>query len=199
MNTPVMITVLCGMERDGWINPELAQSLFAAMQDCNAHQRGVGVNLVCGVRPIGHARNEAVAKFLKSPCQWLVQIDNDQYPRFRILDLIKAAEDASKYIVGAPTPCVGKHGRSWNATEKGPDDFYRTLPEGWFKPFLIGSGLLAVRRTVFEKMTPPWFDTWAEDFAFCIKAQDAGFKVTANSKFICSHFHTCDLLDLMPA
>lgn len=192
-----MVTVLCGAERDGWIHPGLVSSLMAATQDSQTHQRAIAVDLTFGIKPTAHARNAAVAKFLQSPCQWLVQIDNDQYPQFRILELIRAAEEAGKYVVAAPTPMIGKHGFSWNVTEKGADDFYRTLPDGWFRPFLIGAGFLAVRRAVFEKLPQPWFDGSYEDFAFCVKAQDAGFKVWAHSGFICSHMHTLDLLSLM--
>ncbi len=198
MNTPVMISVLCGHERDGWIAPGLMDSLLAAMHDSQSHRRGVALNLVVDQKPVSAARNTAVAQFLKSPCQWLVQIDNDQFPRFRILDLIKAAEAEGKFIVGAATPCVGKQGLSWNATATGPEDFYRQLPDGWFQPFLIGSGFLAVRRAVFEKLSPPWFDTWAEDFVFCVKAQDAGLRVWAHSGFVCSHMKTFDLRELLP-
>jgi GT2 family glycosyltransferase len=192
-----MVTVLCGGERDGWICPGLADSLLATMQDCQKYQRAVALDLTVDYKPISNARNTAVAKFLQSACQWLVQIDNDQFPQFRILDLIKAAEAEGKFIVSAPTPCYGKQGLSWNATEKGPVDFYRKLPQGWFQPFLIGAGFLAVHRAVFEKLPRPWFDSWCEDFVFCVKAQDAGFKVWAHGGFVCSHMKTFDLLSMM--
>jgi GT2 family glycosyltransferase len=197
MNSPIMITVLCGNERDGWIAPGLMDSLLAALHDGQKYQRAVALDLTVDYKPIANARNTAVAKFLQSPCQWLVQIDNDQFPQFRILDLIKAAESEGKFIVAAPTPCVGKQGLSWNATATGPADFYRKLPGGWFQPFLIGSGFLAVHRAVFEKLTRPWFDSWCEDFVFCVKAQDAGLKVWSNSGYVCSHMKTFDLLSMM--
>src|SRR5262249_29577094 len=197
MNSPIMITVLFGNERDGWIAPGLMNSLLAALHDGQSHQRGVALDLTVDHKPIANARNMAVTKFLKSPCSWLVQIDNDQFPQFRILDLINAAESEGRFIVAAPTPCYGKQGLSWNATEKGPADFYQKLPSGWFQPFLIGAGFLAVHRAVFEKLPRPWFDSWCEDFTFIAKVQDAGMKVWAHSGFVCSHIKSFDMLNLI--
>src|SRR5258708_33991545 len=125
MNTPVMISVLCGHERDGWIAPGLMDSLLAAMHDSQSHRRGVALNLVVDKKPVSAARNTAVAQFLNSPCGWVVQIDNDQYPRFRILDLIKTAQARGKFHLGAATPRVGKQGLAWNAPDTGRGDFFR--------------------------------------------------------------------------
>jgi hypothetical protein len=188
-----MVTVLCGAEREGWIHPGLVGSLMAATQD--SYMRPVGVDLIFNIKPVAHARNAAVAKFLQSPCQWLVQIDNDQYPRFRILDLIKAAEAEGKFIVASPTPIFKDLG-AWNAAD-GTGTWYRQLPAGWFEPKLIGAGFLAIHRAVLEKLPQPFFDGPYEDFYFCKKAQEAGLKVWAHSAFVCSHFHNVDLLDLM--
>ena len=198
MNTPVMITVLCGPERDGWLNPQLVDTLLAALYDGGQQGRQVVLSVTCGVSPVAAARNKTAQQFLTSPCQWLVQIDNDVFPQFRILDLIKAAEGAGKSIVGAPTPIKQDRLLSWNVSKDGKD-FIATLPLGWFSPYLVGAGLLAVHRHVFEQMPAPWFDSPTEDFRFCIRAQEnARFKVWAHSGFTCGHLHTVDLRELMP-
>jgi GT2 family glycosyltransferase len=205
MNSPVMISVLCGPERDGWLNPALAESIVAAVAGCQAEERNVAVDFTFGLRPIERARNTTVEKFLKSSCKWLVQIDNDQYPNFKILDLIKAAEENAKFIVGAPTPIAYQKGAVWNCAVRAQDDptrscFYKTLPKGWFRPDYCGTGLIAVRRSVFETIKAPWYTSnisISEDFNFCRKAQASGFEVWAHADFCCSHLKTCDLRDLM--
>jgi hypothetical protein len=193
--TGVMISVLCGAERDGWIHPGLAGSLMATIQHSQKLVRPLGVDFIFNVKPISHARNAAVAKFLQSQCEWLVQIDNDQYPRFSILDLIKAAEADGKFIVAAPTPIFKSLG-AWNAADD-TDNWYRQLPTGWFQPHLIGAGFLATHRAALAKLNQPFFQEPHEDFYFCKKVQAAGLKVWADSRFVCSHFHNVDLLDLM--
>lgn len=195
MDSPVMITVLCGHERDGWIAPGLLNSLLATLHDNQQQGRTVALDITCAIRPVSAARNHAVAKFLQSPCQWLVQIDNDQFPRFRILDLIKAAEAEGKFIVAAPTPIMKDLG-AWNAADE-TEVWYHQLPRGWFEPRLIGAGFLATHRAALAKLPQPFFDGQYEDFYFCKKAQAAGLKVWADSRFVCSHMKTVDLLDLM--
>jgi hypothetical protein len=195
VNTPVMISVLCGHERDGWIVPGLLNSLLAALHDGQQQGRPVALDITCAIRPVSAARNAAVAKFLQSPCDWLIQIDNDQYPRFRVLDLIKAAEAEGKFIVAAPTPILKDLG-AWNVAD-GPDTWCRKLPAGWFQPHLIGAGFLATHRAALGRLPEPFFDGPYEDFYFCKKAQDAGVKLWANSRFVCGHMHTVDLLSIM--
>lgn len=202
LNPSVMIKLLSGDERDSWLNPVLIDSVFEAAGHAQEQKRELSLGLVA-MRPVELARNYNVENFLKSKCQWLVQIDNDQVPLFPILDLIQAAEDDCKFIIGAPTPTLKPGGAVWNANQLGPDGKwspYKTLPDGWFQPDVIGAGLLAVRRSVFLSMQFPWFEfngTISEDYAFCQRAKAAGFGVWANSKFICNHIHSCGLLDLM--
>lgn len=196
MNPSVFITALCGAERDSWLHPKLVESMIAATHDSRQHQRPVALDLTLDYRPVDRARNAAVEKFLKSPCQWLCMVDNDNPPRFRILDFIKAAEEQGAFIVGAPTPM---HGAQWNF--KCDNSFSRTLPrEPWFRVHLIGTGFLAVRRCVFESIAAPWFVSqydMTEDVAFMKRAHEAGFQAWASSKFLCSHFKSVDLFDLM--
>jgi hypothetical protein len=66
----------------------------------------------------------------------------------------------------------------------------------------IGAGCLLIHRHVFEMLQFPWFK-WeldidningkSEDFYFCEKARDAGFKIWADTSLQCGHVITAIL------
>jgi len=63
----------------------------------------------------------------------------------------------------------------------------------WIEVDTIGCGCVLIQRRVFEEMPPPWF-VWddmksipSEDFAFCLKAAQFGFKPRVLTTARCSH------------
>lgn len=55
----------------------------------------------------------------------------------------------------------------------------------------IGMGFTLIKREVFEALPKPWYleDEWTEDFYFCKKATDNGFKIWAVNDIRCSHIN----------
>lgn len=56
----------------------------------------------------------------------------------------------------------------------------------------VSAGCLLVHRRVFEAIEEPWFkwnEEWhaGEDFYFCRKAQQAGFKIWGDPSVVCGH------------
>ena len=55
----------------------------------------------------------------------------------------------------------------------------------------VGAGCLLVHHRVFEAIEPPWFKCTTgavgEDFDFCRKAQEAGFKIYCDPGILCGH------------
>lgn len=200
---PVMIQIMCGKERDGWITPGLMARTLEATSDGAASRRPVLVNLTQGVMPVEKARNQAVTDFLKSPCSWLLMLDNDVIPAPHFLHMIRDAENEGKSFVGAPCPMIGDHGVSLNVAQRKDNlrcDFYNRLPAGFTRCDYIGAACIAVHRRVLEKLKAPWFEwgqTMSEDFNFCRKAQDAGFSLWAHGSYLCSHLHTVNLADIL--
>lgn len=203
MNDPLMISVLCGRERDGWINPGLADRLFQSIADGMASRRPVAVNLVEGVFPVERARNIAVSNFLRSQFQWLLMLDNDIVPPKNFLKIITEAENEGRFLFGIPTPMIGDAGLQWNIAQRQDQlycAFFKTLPAGWHRCDFVGGAFLAVRRPVFEAIKTDWFNRLpdkGEDFAFCQRTQDAGFQPWFTGHYQCDHIHSGSLRELI--
>ncbi len=202
MNSSVAVIVLCGRERDQWINPALMMRMVECLQDGLQARRPVAVGLKCGVRPVEKARNEIVKEFLQSPCSWLIQIDNDTVPPANFLKLVDAAEHDGKFVFGVPTPTITPAGPAWNIGRKNNKlcNFATTLPKGWNNCDFVGAAFLAVHRQVFEALKTDWFNPTpinSEDFAFCERARNAGFQPWFQGDVQCDHFHTLSMLSIM--
>jgi hypothetical protein len=201
----VLIDVLCGRERGGWINPLLTSRLFESMSDSPALFRPVTYNLTFGVTPVDKARNQVVQRFLASDSAWLLMLDNDVIPPVQFLKAITDAEDDGKFVFGLPYPIIKERGLTLSVGHRteNPDIaalYTNALPDGWTKVDYVGTGFMAIRRCVLEAIKEPWFEftaTVSEDFNFCRKAQAAGFHIWTNGAYICDHLHTCSLLDML--
>lgn len=203
MSAPLMVSVLCGRERDQWINPGLAGRLFQSIADGMSSGRTVAVDLIEGVYPVEQARNRAVQNFLRSPFQWLLMVDNDIVPPANFLKIITEAESEGKFLFGVPTPMIGDKGLQWNVAHREDESlcaFNLTLPAGWNRCDFLGGAFLAARRPVFEAIKSNWFDrlpSKSEDFSFSQRAQDAGFQPWFTGDYQCDHIHSAGLRELM--
>lgn len=146
---------------------------------------------------LGQARNAHVEQFLRTDAGWMVMIDDDHAisPEF-LRRWLKTHETllnrpvnlpivASLYLQrGAPfAPTL------YGPPEKGIDSDQVTLPllslrefptSGIVYVYAAGASGMFVRRDVYEKMSPPWYelgqsDNVGEDFWFCVKARRLGF------------------------
>jgi len=157
-------------------------------------------------KPITFNRNEIVKSFLKSPCDYLLMIDDDVVPPLGILNLA----DFQKDIIGAlcfafthnmVVPIAWNRradGQYWLSDLDGND--------GLQKVDAVGTGCIMISRKVLEN---PWWQNnggWfkneydktghkkeGNDLAFCRKAEDLGYKVYTHTDYICSHIVPMDL------
>lgn len=53
----------------------------------------------------------------------------------------------------------------------------------------VGMGFCLIRRDVFQNIEHPWFEfgTWSEDYMFCEKAQEAGYKIKIDTSIKLQH------------
>lgn len=144
------------------------------------------------------SRNFIVKEALEAGCDEILFIDIDQgFPS----DMVARLRSHKKDIVSGIMP-----GRKWPHFY----EMYKLLEEDGkltYMPYPIieslqevdgvGFGCVLVQSSVFEKMESPWFvDLWdklhinrtfGNDFYFCKRAQDAGFKIHVDTTCECEH------------
>ena len=162
-------------------------------------------------RPISNNRNRIVKDFLKSDCDYLFMIDDDNppVPQNNIFDLL----DFDKDVIGAVVPghnLQGIHFHAYNFGEVREDgsQVFLQLPNsqrsGLQKIGAIGTCCIAIKRKVLEKIKKPFEDLYDEDgillnnddMAFCIKCRDNKFEVWCHWLYMCSHYKKVDLLQM---
>ena len=154
----------------------------------------VEVDIVCDPRPLEHARNMQVHRFLKTEYTHLFLLDSDCVPPDRTVEKLLALDLP---IVTAPhlTEVKGEIGPM--IVDRAPGGYRQHLPiEGLQKVDACGGSGLLIIREVFEKLGPPWFRfvmddqgllCQGEDFYFCERAYQAGYEVWADCDLIQTH------------
>lgn len=212
----VTLCVLCGNERNGWLNSGLVGRLLEAHR---AQTANVDVTFCENIFPVTAARNLCCSRALQDGADWLVMCDNDQHPPQNFVERVLADINERPEISIAVLP-------SWmfrdtsvvlNVVEAQgseifkPDGHY-TMPTkmhpGWREIALGGAGIIFIRTSVLKRMPGPWFRLSeratvaqrmgvpsgpSEDFDFIYRARTAGFRAFANSEYLADHFHTVSL------
>ena len=117
---------------------------------------GSGIFFSDGPSPVVAKRNQLVERYLnESPAAWAFLLDTDMVPEPEVLPRLLAH---GREVVGAlyfarygpPFPYAGWHRP--DGTEEA------VLPQRGLQAVeWVASGALLVRRTVFERLGPPWF------------------------------------------
>jgi len=204
------IRVFLGIPHTGTLAAALVTNILAMMND--PHYR-VLYYPIGHRRPVDAARNEIVDLFLQSDCEYLLMIDADMaddtdyqtQPRF--LELAKLGKD----IIGAlglmwkDEEGVIPNILDYDEKEEGLK-IKRTFVIGDIvEADAIGSGVMMIHRRVLEKLDPPYFKyvyddkgmlALGQDFFFCQKAKEAGFRIYTYTGILTSHYQNINLLDI---
>lgn len=155
--------------------------------------------------PIDASRNKLVDEMEKNGCDWLFFLDSDVIPPKGTIDTLLSH---NLPIVGGlyytrispiiPTVWVNN-----------PDDSGATYIPKNFQPGeiteadAIGMGCCLIHKRVFDKLDKPYFN-WtldedgnkgvSEDFYFCKKAKEAGFKIFVDTRISCEHMGSFNTL-----
>jgi|HubBroStandDraft_6_1064221.scaffolds.fasta_scaffold717633_2 GT2 family glycosyltransferase len=201
MKASVFIAIFSGVERGGWLCPELARFLVALTHE---KERNISMKLSIGVSPVDYARNLIAKEFLNSGADWCLMIDNDQSVPLDILKMLDWAA-VNAHIV------VPMNFRSASNGRIGIQPVWEPLGaptnEAWQELQACGAGVIGVRREVFERIGKqgPWFRfecdssgkvTKGEDIYFCERARAVGCRILGNKNFTVEHYHTVGLASL---
>lgn len=163
---------------------------------------------------VASARNHIGEAVLERGYDCVLMVDNDVVvPRDALLNLleIEAAERvpgmAVGYCLARPANNENKKGRTtifhWGAKDYLPADAYtgeelRSFREKGTKKIQVrgaGLGCAFVHKTVFEKMSYPWFE-WilydsgaqlSEDLYFCERFREIGLPIFVDTRVACGH------------
>jgi len=159
-------------------------------------------------KPIEANRNRIVTNFMKTDCEFLVQIDDDVVPPPNYLDLILYDKDVISgvcyaYRQDALVPLV---------LEKNiKDGLWKNkdinAADGLIELDSMGTGAMIIHRRVFENpemLKHPFESIWNEDgtrkkgldLVFCEKAKTNGFRVWCHLGYKCSHIVSVDLMEI---
>jgi len=136
---------------------------------------------------IQNQRADLCLDAMREGCSHILFIDSDMtFPQDMVQRLLKhdvdivAANCARRRMPTGPT--------AQNYDENGVRTMVYTMPDstGLEEVGSIGTGIMLIKKEVFQNMSEPWFDMpWqtgkrgymGEDVFFCKKAQELGFKV----------------------
>jgi len=191
----ILVSVLCGYERHGWLSPELVQVLLGFQRE----RQEVAISLNADTTPVERARNFSAQQALEFRADWLLMLDNDVQPPANVLRVLDGAGPAHDVIClpywgvidGLPAVhIVGENGRFE------PRSGFQEIKRG-------GTGAIFIRRRVLEKMPKPHFSMRlskdglqllkGEDFDFCDRARELGFRIWTHGAFPVEHSHQFQL------
>jgi len=166
-------------------------------------KNGAFPSATVGVKPVDHARNEAVRAFLKTGREYLFFVDEDTIPP---VDAIEKLLAVNKDIVSGMTPILRQHeGKLVSCFNVftheeivGDEKRLHSLDEnsGIHKIERCGTSCLLIHRSVFEKMPAPWFITkfnedyttyTSEDLNFCDMARAKGIEIYTDTSVVARH------------
>lgn len=143
----ILVALLCGLDRTGWINPDLALMLITMGRDARFE---CDFAKILDARPHEFARNIALATARDGNYSWLCSLDNDNCPTISPLDVIAAAP-ADCDVCGVRYAIrEGRDGAKF-FPEAEPTAPYSEVRE-------VAGGVLMIRNSVWKKVPRgPWF------------------------------------------
>lgn len=203
----ILVTVLCGTERQNWINPQLTVNLMRMSRDPR-FEICYGPQL--DMRPWESARNMTIIAARQVNANYLLSFDNDNFVPGdgNPLDVIANARPEMDVIALT----YGVSGRP-DGFKLFPDPKGRGAICGPFREVEeIAGGVLIVHNTVWQRIPKgPWF-RWqhadnealtpgpgccGEDVYFARLCRQRGLRVWTHLQMLAGHYRTTDLTGMV--
>lgn len=158
---------------------------------------GCTASILSGM-PFDHARNNGCEAALKGGFRRVFFLDDDVCPPPNIINHLKSLNQpiVSGLYYRRHEPIAPVAIRLVNGASQWVTQFDPNIP---FEVDMVGAGCLMIDRSVLEKMKAPWFEwlcdrpdlpenkRYSEDFAFCMKAREMGYKIWVDPRMSCMH------------
>ena len=166
---------------------------------------------------VEHAKQIAYKKFLESDCAYFFTVDADIFFYENEKNPIDLLIESEKDIVGGiyvykKPPCMPTHRpldlqEYYETNGKFPDNYKFIIPEDLHEVKWLAGGCMMIKREVIEKLTNEFLvpnlpmiykgEYLSEDFSFCERAINRGYKIYAEPKIKLGHlgFYTYSLKD----
>lgn len=180
-------SLLIGMPHKGFVTTEWALSLrnLSSPPGCMySVSRGFSID---------ETRNILVEELLKSDCDWLLFLDTDVIvPPDIIMRLLAHRKPIMSALYYTRFPPIEP--AMWVGEGDGKKSI-GYVPGDIVEAQYVGMGACLIHRTVFEKISKPWF-RWTqgfeengvgEDFFFCKKARESGYHIYVDTAIVCKH------------
>lgn len=155
-------------------------------------EMGAEINIITGFL-VDFARNQAVRRLLEGKKKYILFVDSDTIPE---IDAPQKLLKANKDVVGGIYNLVVDGGIHGEIKIKPSAD---VVGYDLQKVERIATGILLIKRDVFNKIKEPWFEfVWdekhtkyiGEDYSFCDKAKQAGIEIWCDPTVIAKHSKT---------
>ncbi len=171
-----------GLPTNRMVKPKTAESLMNLI----AHSQHE-YKIIVSTRGYTTAenRNWITAEAVNAGCEYLFMVDDDMIYE---PDTLERLLEHDKDIIG------GLYYTKYEVQE--PVLEYLDKKEGLFEVKAMGGGLLLIKCDVFRKVPQPWYGyvtndngsiKMSNDWFFCYKARDNGFKVWCDSTITAKH------------
>lgn len=187
-----MSKVLIGIPTTGAIPIKTVQSLMSLKRPAESAFYFESFSLVY------FARNDICDALLKEDWDYLLFVDSDMvFPPDSFERLMALNADIATAVYYGRS---GKHqpqvySRIYPRTNEALQicERFTEVPDGVFEVEGCGMGLCLIKREVIEAVTKEWYAPFeplpglGEDFSFCYKARERGFKILADSTIEVGH------------
>ena len=193
----------------GWIRREMVDTVIPAISKTTGVVTTLEKLNKTWEHPISSNRNKIVKRFLATDNDYLMMCDDDVVPLFNPADFVFANKD----VIGFPAKVrQGDRQLNWVAYVKRKDRFdyapvdFKKVDQSIELLYVdaVGTGCILIHRRVLENIKAPFhirFDedgilTMGTDFAFCLRAKEAGFEIFTTPRRVCEHFKELGMLDM---
>ena len=154
------------------------------------------IDIINTPKPLVHARNLQVERFLSSPYDRIFLLDSDCVPPLNAVPVLEALDLP---FVTVPHPTIQGNECGVMVLDKTEDGYKQHKPwdRGLQECDAVGCAGMMIHRSVFEKIEQPYFMfiynkqgqlVNGEDFNFCEKIKEVGIKVYAYCDMVQRHY-----------